>query len=348
MNANMPHVHDRYWIDRPVLLSQFEELLQSGKRLLLIDTVAMRGSGKTILLSQLYEKMTLDKEVQPLWLSLDLIRLSSPGEEEESRRTRHHDYQVFHNALRGVLEGVVQRGKLSKHVAQDFVERMDTLKSEILPEALEQTPSPKIEKASTGNVHIGAGANIRAPVTTGDVVVEMKGAYETILAEATENLRIRVTDEFVALVRDITEGKRYALLVDGFCSVIGMRVGGWILELLKQLDNVTVVVARTVTRQDLPNSHLVTQLELPAFSREEIDQYLRNRFGAIPDLDRLAEPIHSFSHGHPGTVSLAADSIRPDELADVGELIRFFHRVSGELMPNDPPALQCWNKNTIY
>ncbi len=336
MKTNVPLLPDALWIDRPQLLSELERLLQGGARLLLIDTVAPHGNGKTTLLSQLYWALDSNGTFKPIWLSIDRFRLAQPDHGPEL--AVEDEYLIYRDLLYSVMDSMAGSLKLGRRSVDEFAKRAAALQEQIILTALSQDPNIRIEKVSTGGISVGAGAHVNCALTTGSIVVDMGGVYSGLMLSAVNTLRSQVADEFIARMIDITRKTPYVLLVDEFCRIIGKRAGIWFLDVLERLDSISVVLARSVTPEGLERRDFVRDFALEPFSVQEVDAYLQKRFSDRPGLDLLSTVIHDFSHGHPGTLALAVDAIHEDELDDMDELVDFFTHISTELVPDDPRA----------
>jgi hypothetical protein len=334
MPTNRPITPPTFLIERPDLIDNFKRLMENGKRLVLIDTMAIYGSGKTTFLSQLYWWLQQQGRFEPVWLSIDLLFL--PEENETARPYRLFETELF--IFRDLLGSLL--GAIDQKAQQEYTRSVQNKETEaLLRQSLSQLGGLKVEKAESGGITVDSSASvINSKFITGDTIVKMDADYaETVFLRALDILRRHFAQEFLRCITPVLNRKKnYVLLVDNFCYIIGRQVGNWFLELLEKLENVVIVLARTVTEEDLPVNEGIVQLPMPTFNREDIYRYLVRRFGAVEGLNRLADCLMAFSRGHPGTVCLAADTIRKDEVSDIDSLIRFFEQVDREVNPADP------------
>jgi hypothetical protein len=312
-----------YIIQRENLVSRAIELLQSGERIIYIDAKAYPGSGKSILLEQIKKRLDSQKEYQtiPIVVSdaisdifLKSAKIESPVE--------HLQKELEGYIL--ILHSFIQKTILDSPINFDLKSAMDMIHT--------------IKDATSGNVTIGdVTIDIdHSEIKKSDVVGnQVTIDYKTSIQAQLNAFRFHLTQILIEQInRKISAKKKVVFLVDDFCYVISHEIGAWLAELLKGLDNVIAIVARSPTYEEL-KEHFgeVKTLHLEPFDKPDVKKYLtRNmtlrQFENIPDLDKLTEAIYEFSHGHPGTVSLSADSIDKSEIKNIDEVIDFFERLS--------------------
>jgi len=106
---------------------------------------------------------------------------------------------------------------------------------------------------------------------------------------------------------------------------MNQELGHWFLcELVPQLNNIVVVLARTKSHQELPGCpDRLVRVRLGNFSLKGVSAYLEKRLNRLPLPDGLFERIYQLSGGHPQAVSLAADLALQHGL-DEPDLLRVF------------------------
>ncbi len=334
MPTNRPITPPAYLIERLDLIDNFKRLMECGKRLVLVDTMAIYGSGKTTFLSQLYWWLQQQGRYEPVWLSIDLLFLPEENETAHPYRLFESDLFIFRDLLASLLGAIDQKASL------EYIKSVHNKETEtLLRQSLSQLGGLKVEKVESGGITVDSNASvINSKFITGATIVKMDADYaETVFVRALDILRRHFVEEFLRCIAPVLNKKKnYVLLVDNFCYIIGRQVGNWFLELLEKLENVVIVLARTVTEEELPVNDGIMQFPMPTFSKDDIYRYMVKRFGAVEGLNRLADCLLRFSHGHPGTICMAADTIRPDEINDIDNLIRFFEQVDREVNPADP------------
>ena len=331
------HLPPQRFVARPEYFQEFRRLLALAQQgIMLGDTCAIYGTGKTTLLAKLYEELAQEGGWKPIWISLDLFsvyysnaRIQDPASLEALAQNLH-DYQAL----------LVEVGQqLDPAVFGDLRQALETLNVQAQEQLATESRTVNV---TSGDIHLpgrwwGRQVIEQTTIKTGDVTVvaDDEPRLRWAMEQAAEHSSHAMLERF----RRLTPSQRVVLFADDFCWIIDQRIGDWLLKLVQRLDRTVAIIARTVTSQEeLAGSHdRLTKLALGSFSLEQVKEYLTKGFPTATLPERLSREVYAFSRGHPLMVSVVAGLI--ERLLPRGEaaLVQLLKRRADQGPAPSPP-----------
>jgi hypothetical protein len=291
------------YIDRPDYYAEILNLIQTGapKHLVLGDTHAIYGTGKTTALARLYYDLKAKGEQDPIWLALENYSLSHTNE-------KISDF--------GSLEALKLNLDDYKRLLVQLGNQIDPQAFDRLPEQLEKITGEAFDNlfrfdisAKGGSVDVGALAKVAgSDLQGGNVKIDLNlDNQEAILRYALETRVTSLGEAFIDVFTPIAKKRHFVLFADDFCWIIDQKIGDWFLNLAERMDNTVVLISRTITGNQLKwNADQMLQLHLPLFSNADVKDYLFKR-GIVLNQEQLSKVYRYSKLGHPLLVSLAGD-----------------------------------------
>ncbi|MEV6887302.1 hypothetical protein [Kribbella sp. NPDC051137] len=160
-----------------------------------------------------------------------------------------------------------------------------------------------IHKAVQIEATVQAGGSIEVSESNLASVTLNEGPEDTLVRIAIRDSVAALTNSFVARVSHMAKGRPVVVMIDSYGSLRGHVVADWLAQLVAELPNATTLFLATDATEAPEHSET---LRLEPFSRAEVAEYLRTRFGAAAS-DDLVEEVTSISDGLPFVVALAGD-----------------------------------------
>ncbi len=291
------------YIDRPSYYAEILNLIQSGaqKHLVLGDTHAIYGTGKTTALAKLYYDLKAKGEQDPIWLALENYSLFHTNE-------KISDFESL-EALKLNLDDY-------KRLLVQLGYQIDPQAFDRLPEQLEKITGEAFDNlfrfdisAKGGSVDVGTLAKVvGTDLQGGNVKIDLNlENQEAILRYSLETRVTSLSEAFIDVFTPIAKKRHFVLFADDFCWIIDQKIGDWFLKLVERMDNTVVLISRTITDSDLKwNANQMLQLHLQLFSKADVKDYLFKR-GIVINEEQLSKVYRYSKLGHPLLVSLAGD-----------------------------------------
>ena len=328
-------VYSKNIIQRRKYIKRFRELIYSEvKGVLIGDTEATYGSGKTTILSSIFEELLVDGQgIIPIKVDLKKYSLlSGPGKVEDfnSLQALRKNYQAYKSLvielskkLYETLEDENFSAVDEKVKAFEVVLVEDDLRRIKDSLSLDSSTVSRIEEAVTncidsGNVTIGEYANIVGScVQTGNVTLNIENQ---ILDDYAKDLYLGFVQSIQVSIVEIynnfvsKKGIRVVILADDFCWIIDQHIGKWFIDLINSLDSTTTVLFRTLTDDSLLKPLNIKSLNLQPFDALEVREYLSlnlrsNLFEISQFVNTFSDKIMEFSGGHPLIIELLVDIV---------------------------------------
>ncbi len=310
-----------YIIDRDALVDEAEKIILSGEKLIFIDTAATFGSGKSILLEQIKQRLEAKRNFRPVLvvISETIIKtILKPSENDTEVGSYLRELEEYIILLDSLFRKIDPDGKNSGF--------LDSARSAI--RSLKDPAGDKVQFGDT-NIYIS-----RSDVKD-STIIGVRADFRDLILTRLKAIHFELEQAFINDVKKKIHHQRLVFLVDDYCYVIGHKIGQWLVGVLDKMEKMVVVIARTPTQERLNqivSADKITSFTLKPFTREETQNFIvknmvLRQFDNVPDLSQLVDTIYNFSHGHPGTVNLAADSIKESELKDIGKVLNFFDRI---------------------
>jgi hypothetical protein len=336
-----------YFIDRENYTRGFKKLIESEDALVVIgDTLARYGSGKTTILAKLYEEISKENKFHPIWMSLNLfssfqlnpqVSLLDEDTVEVYAQNIVSYYQLLSDlseSLFGVstdqptelrrialeaLEGLIKKSKLDIRVNKtgDIAQWQDTLH----------------------NVESARRAIRDAKIKQTD--------FRRAAEKAAEEMTDYFLEEFNAAI-DRDKDRRRVIFVDDFCWLRNEPMGSWVLNQLGEgMENTVMIVSHTgekdlnIAKKNKQKNRPET-LRLSNFTPEEVGEYLEKRLteddqpgeALLQKYPDLVEDVYHFTDGHSQTVCLIADLLK---YGGIESSIRDIQKANADL--RDEPSL---------
>jgi hypothetical protein len=325
------------YIDRPEFRHQVLELIQSGltKNLILGDTHAIYGTGKTTALSKIFndlknaatpdasEELIALRDRTPIWLSLDEFSVWHANE----RIIDLDSWAVLTQNFHDFKKLLVLLGKqIDPQAFEELGNRLDSI-SDRFDNILRNN-----DRLHGEDMDLGTSTEINdSELVSGkaNIVVNLENREE-ISREALKRKITQFTQEFLNIYKPISQQKKIVLIADDFCWIMSYPIGGWFLNLVKNMDNLVTLLSRTITDKKLNlDSRQIQRLDLKPFDSEEVRQYMLQR--ELDLTDAQIEKVFTFSKsGHPLLVSLAGDLLALLERRDSQDVDIALDRLVGK------------------
>jgi hypothetical protein len=326
MNELPNNPSESVYIDRAEFRDKILTLIKSGtpKNIVMGDTKATYGSGKTTNLAKIFYDLKEDKDCTPVWLSLSCYSIYHTNEKIQ-------DY--------GSIEALKQNLDDYKRLLIDLGNWIDSDAFEVLPRRIVEIADNQFEKlfkfdisAKGGDAKLGALTKVaEAELKGGDVSIDIKiQDQEKILRFVVDAKRQKINVEFMELFKPIAKRKKFIIIADDFCWIIDHSIGSWLLQLLSMMDNTFTLISRTQTDSALMwQTNRLQTLHLQPFTLDETQEYLMER--CLDPNHAQLEKIYLFSqNGHPLLVSIAADLLCHLERRRAHDMDCVLNRLIGE------------------
>jgi hypothetical protein len=305
----------KYFVRRGDPLRDVESRLGEAGVLWIHDLEGVQGSGKTTVLTQIYDQVQLRKTGRPGWVSISSLRPSS--QRDDSLESLERDFYAFCDVIDAYARDLGLTG---------FTSRIGDLR-----ETIADVPEHGVHVHIEQNVKLGILARIEGGVQHGSITIDEEELAPAFFRRVVDLARMKIRDEFVERLRSLAPSSRPVLFADDFELALNGRLGEWFLELVAKLDDALVLVARAESLLVLGGlAGAVVELKLTNFDREEIRNFLAERLDRAEVPDGLAERIDILTGGHPQAVVVAADLIRSHGV-DQPDVLELFDDVRGQL-----------------
>ncbi|NJL55118.1 hypothetical protein HC928_07975 [bacterium] len=317
-----------YFIDRRNYSRNFLKLLQDDRIIdIVADTEATYGTGKTTILSDLYETVQQAGGHHPMWLSLNLYSAWYMTPALAEREKAQHDRKLRYS-LPILIQNYISYHRLlvelagSLHLASDAEASLNRLSLDRLHAAL-----PEVGVQVEGTVEQWRKLLDR-PSAGGP---PQPGTLSEPQAEALIEETVQaITGYVLSRYNDSYGQQRNVLFADDYCWISDQRIGTWVITgLAQQMKNTVLIVSHSENvAPDERLDHLlntetrsIQPLFLTNFTPEEVGEYLEKRLPRYVDAHpNLPDAAYYFSEGHAQTVCLLADLL---EYADTSRIPDF-------------------------
>jgi hypothetical protein len=299
-----------YYVERQPFTNEFNNYLHSSENILLVDTEADNGMGKTTALAKLYRELRRNQAFLTVWLEARSYSLPNSNPTMSNYRS-----------LAALGQCLVNYSDLLKALADSldapdfnaFGDVLEDISDEMMLKLFSMHVDAKGMNFNSGNVTIRDWNEIgqTARISTGSLSLTFNREGDAQLIEVSmERTAQQFSSAFVERFNKISKTKRAVLFVDDYCKIVDQRTGQWLLnEVIDRLQNLIVVLSRTTMADvSLPNFKFRRPL-LEIFGKEQVVDYLTRRFLTTDIPDRLVISILDYSAGYPIGVALVGDYI---------------------------------------
>ncbi len=338
-------------IQRKEPIEAFKKLISlHSENIIIGDTEALYGSGKTTIIDQLHNDLTATKgDLIPLKINLQKysffysnIKIEDSNS-IDALKQNFYDYKNLIIDLSNLLHDSLKLDKFShaqnqirdfelKTVKESF---LNLKKSGHLNEQGIQTITKELNKIKGGDINIGDYTEIiESTIKTGDINTTI---HINIGDEYTEELileSIHSMQKKIAEIYNQAIGKfKLVLLVDNYCWVIDQKTGKWFFDLINLLDNTIVVLFRTISSAEfIYRRKNISSLSLLPFNKKEVEEYLSQNltntvFKTPKSLHFITQKLLGFSGGHPLLLNLIMDVLNNTTIQKPIDLEKFFNHL---------------------
>lgn len=323
-----PLTGDVPFVARPQFVEGAIDLIKGGRTTAIVlgDTHAIYGTGKTTALSRLFHLLKADPAWLPVWLSLDhfsVFKTNTQIEDFSSIEALQQNFDDFKLLL------ITLGRQIDKDAFAELPETLDAITSQALRDLV------KVDAhAEAGSASVGSVARLDdTSVTGGDANVQVTVNIEKeALRVELNSKRILMAEAFRKIFASLDLEPTLVVVADDFCWIIDQFIGDWFLQLTQSMDRAVILIARTTSDSPFkwPAKKMLS-LDLDPFTVDEVCGYLHRRGLAISD--RQLALVYRFSHhGHPLLVSLAGDLLSRFERREAtsDEIDAVLHRLVGK------------------
>lgn len=337
------------YIERKKYIDNIKLLVHAGQKQIHIgDTKALYGSGKTTALVHLYHELKNDDILYPVWISLDQYSIAYTNtkiQDMTSVEAMIQNFQSFWHMLIDIGDAI------DRKVFIGMKERLENISDQAiisLVDSQKRTISPEIK---SGDVDISTWSQITGHgiiVKSGDINLSINIDDKATIVIILEITIKKFIQTFLMYFGNLSKTKKVVLIADDFCWIIDQKIEDWFLRLVKGMDNIVVLVARTVTDSDIhcvPT--LITSLQLEPFSIDETAKYLESRIPLKTLPDGLVDLTYKFSNGIPLLVTTIADLLTHSQLDGNTEVKNTLVKLLGQRTNKENTNLQTVDNNNL-
>jgi hypothetical protein len=307
----------KYFVRRGDPTHDIEGKLGDTGVLWIHDVEGVQGSGKTTVLTQIYDEVRERNAGRPAWVSVSGLRPAS--RRDDSLESLERDFYAFCDVIDAYARDLG---------LMDFTNRIGDLR-----ETIADVPERDVHVHIEQNVKLGILSRIEGDVKwgSGAVHVEPDELAPEFFRRVIELARMKIRDEFAERLRSLAPSGRPVLFADDFELALDGQLGEWFLELVAKLDDALVIVARAESLLVLGGlAGALVELKLTNFDQDDIRSFLAERLDGADVPEGLAERIEVLTGGHPQAVVVAADLIRSHGV-DQPDVLELFDDVRGQL-----------------
>lgn len=309
-----------FFIDRHNYTQNFLKLVladSQGIIDIMAETEATYGTGKTTILSDLFETVHKETSLRPVWMSLNLFSLHyrnpalgrSEADLRGSSRVYAQNYVHFHQLVLDLCQTL-----FSDHRIQTAIDKASLrILRELDPEnvLLDGGIDQWLEVLNRVDLNYQHGARLIS-----------NAAFQ----EQVEKAVNAISEIFLNAYNADKAHEKSVVFADDYCWIYDQPIGDWVIgSLTQRMQNTVVIVSHTELEEEKrlesiinPQDRTVLPLRLTDFTPEEVGEYLEKRLDALVAKDpSLPDKVYLVSRGHAQTVCLLADLL---EYTDDGNL----------------------------
>jgi hypothetical protein len=313
-----------YFVDRQDYSRDFLKLLQNSDVIdIVAETEATYGTGKTTILSDLYETVARSEEFRAIWMPLSLYSLHhlnpdlvkrewNKGDLKESPAVLAQNYVSYHLLIQNLCQVVLGDESLSKNLTGDSLSILSQI-------------------GNVDEVHLDG--SIEQWQAAAQRVAARPGAIQPrIFLREIDRVVDTITQQFLERYNQLQNNRRSVVFADDYCWIYDQPIGDWVMKRLSnEMKNTVLFVSHTGLDEGheiesvIKQERSVKPLRLTNFTPEEVGEYLEKRLPWFLEdrralLNTLPDAVYYFSGGHAQTVCLIADLLEygdPENLPDL-------------------------------
>jgi hypothetical protein len=329
---------EKYYLDRQNCQAAIAQLLKSGQRQpVLGDMPAIYGSGKTTLFAKFYYELKNGSDWSPIWIPLREFSISHSNTKIEDPTCFEAVIQNFYDFERLLVS---LGWEIDPEVFADFSSLVNATNETTSQRLVALKSRPVTLNVQSGDIDIGALAKLSGPnvdIKTGDIHATFDDSVQEFLLFDLEREREQLSQEFVKRFNKISDKKKFVLFADDFSWVIDQKIGDWFQQVVHDMENIVLLVARTITEKELAwDIERLVRVNLEPFSFAEVQQYLNYRTHPMTLSKNMQQLVCEFSQGHPMILSLVGDLLATANPESTQSLALMLAALIGKQFTNAP------------